>query len=64
MTGEVTLTRPVLLPVSLEQEPGESFRRQLAALVELSEGLVEWRPAAWVGDPVADGRHAPSSSRT
>ena len=54
MTGQVTLARPVLLPVSLEQEPGESFRRQLAALVELSEGLVEWRPAAWVGDPVAD----------
>ena len=35
-TAAVTLTRPVLLPVSLEQEPGESFRRQLAALVELS----------------------------
>ncbi len=54
MTGSVTLARPVLLPVSLEREPGESFSRQLAALVELSEGLVEWRPPAWVGDPVAD----------
>ena len=52
--NSVTLTRPVLLPVTLEQEPGESFRRQLAVLVELSDGLVEWRPAAWVGDPVAD----------
>lgn len=54
-TPAVTLTRPVLLPVSLEREPGESFRRQLATLVELSDGLVEWRPAAWVGDPVPDG---------
>ncbi len=54
MTGSVTLARPVLLPVFLEREPGESFTRQLAALVELSEGLVEWRPAAWVGDSVAD----------
>ncbi len=54
MTGSVRLVRPVLLPVSLEQEPGESFARQLAALRALSDGLVEWRPPAWVGDAVAD----------
>ena len=54
-TAAVTLARPVLLPVSLEREPGESFTRQLAALVELSEGLVEWRPAARAGYPEGDG---------
>jgi hypothetical protein len=54
LDASVTLARPVLLPVFLEREPGESFSRQLAALGELSQGLVEWRPAAWVGDPVAD----------
>jgi len=53
-TPAVTLTRPVLLPVHLEQQPGASFVRQLAALSELSDGLVEWRPPAWVGDPVPD----------
>ena len=52
-TPSVTLARPVLLPLSLEQQPGESFTRQLAALVALSDDLVEWRPPAWVGDPVA-----------
>lgn len=55
MTGVVVLERPRLLPVSLEPEPGEPFARQLATLVELCEGLVDWLPPAYVGDPVPDG---------
>jgi hypothetical protein len=48
----VTLDLPRLLPVSLETEPGESFHRQLAELRTLAEGLVEWLPAAHIGDPL------------
>jgi hypothetical protein len=50
VTGNVTLARPTLLPVSLEAEPGESFKRQLAELQRLSTGLVDWRPPAFIGD--------------
>jgi hypothetical protein len=50
VTGNVTLARPTLLPVSLEAEPGESFKRQLAELQRLSAGLVDWLPPAFIGD--------------
>jgi hypothetical protein len=50
VTGNVTLARPTLLPVSLEAEPGEAFKRQLAELQRLSTGLVDWRPPAFIGD--------------
>ncbi len=52
--GAVSLPLPRLLPVSLETEPGEPFTRQFAALVRLTDGLVEWLPAAWVGDRVPE----------
>ena len=52
MTTQVQLRRPTLLPVSLEPEPGEPFTRQLAELVRLAGDLVDWLPAAFVGDPV------------
>jgi hypothetical protein len=51
-TPTVTLQRPVLLPVSLEREPGEPFHRQLAELHRLAGDLVEWLPPAYVGDGV------------
>ncbi|HEX8508121.1 MAG TPA: hypothetical protein VF635_01285 [Propionibacteriaceae bacterium] len=54
-TGVVTLDLPVLLPVFLEEQPPESFSRQLDALQTLTKGLAEWLPAARIGDPVAAG---------
>jgi hypothetical protein len=53
-TPVVALHRPVLLPVSLDPEPGESFRRQLAALHRLAGDLAAWLPPAYLGDPVPD----------
>lgn len=56
MTGQrgsaVTLTRPTLLPVSLEPVPGDAFNRQLAELINLAGELADWLPPAYVGDPV------------
>ena len=52
MTGSVQLARPTLLPVALEADPGANFTRQLAALVGLTEGQVDWLPTGYVGDPV------------
>jgi hypothetical protein len=51
-TPVVTLQRPVLLPASLEREPGESFHRQLSELHRLAGDLVEWLPPAYLGDAV------------
>jgi hypothetical protein len=51
-TPVVTLQRPLVLPVSLEVEPGDSFLRQLSALRRLAGDLVAWLPPAYLGDPV------------
>ncbi|MFC4242143.1 hypothetical protein ACFOYW_02055 [Gryllotalpicola reticulitermitis] len=42
--------KPRLLPVWLEEEPQDSFRNQLAALIELAGDEVDWLPAARVTD--------------
>ena len=43
---------PRLLPVSLDRTIGETFRRQLAELIRLSDGLVEWLEPAYIGDRI------------
>ena len=52
MIAELNVSLPRLLPVSLEPTIGETFRRQLDELVRLSDGLVEWLPAAYLGDRI------------
>lgn len=39
-----------LLPVFLEKAPGEAFERQLEALEQLDEDLVEWLPATHISN--------------
>ena len=52
MIGEPSSPLPRLLPVSLEPTLSETFQRQLAELVRLSEGLVDWLQPAYIGDRI------------
>ena len=52
MIAGSNVSLPRLLPVSLEPTMSETFKRQLAELVRLSEGLVEWLQPAYIGDRI------------
>jgi hypothetical protein len=46
------VTNPRLLPLYLDDQPGESFTTQLADLKRLTDGLADWLDAAHIDAPV------------
>ncbi|WP_432840039.1 hypothetical protein [Dactylosporangium sp. CA-092794] len=52
------MTKPRLLPVHLEPDPGETFLGQLAHLRGLTGDLVDWLPPAHLDAPVPPGTSA------
>jgi hypothetical protein len=52
---QVSLPRPRLLPVALEQPPGDPFHAQLRELTRLTGELVEWLPPTGITDPIDAG---------